>query len=233
MENKNDVQGHTSEVIKSAEPKTNGSTVNTDQVGAFVKEIIQKAINTYSDQQTAIQLVLAGSVSWVIAYAPVLAFWIFLPLVPLMALVSLVASIFYYFSLANIALKAAQKQPVTIADAIKPLSSVVGYVVTYIKIFISALVKLFEPPFVIPGIKYGIGSSLFLYENLDKNTENSKAVEYSLDITKGNILNMFALTVTTIIISIVLGLIPFSIGTIFTAPFSALCVAHTYLKLRK
>lgn len=225
-----------SEIVKSEGSKGSNNQqapkVDSDKVMAFVQEIIRKSINTYSDQKVATTLVIAGLVSWGIALLPIFAGFN-LALLGILVIVSGVLSFLYTFSLANIALKSIQKETVTVNDATKPLSGAIGYLVTYIKIFVNFVVRLFQPPFIVPGFKYAISSGLFLYANLDKGNTNDEALKYSQEITKGNLLNIFGLLICIVVINIVLGILPFAIGSVVAGPFSALCMAHVYLKLKK
>ncbi len=210
----------------------NTKDIDTDSIMSFIKEIFSKSIKTFQDSKTMTPLLLAGLVSWIIVLIPMLGFFS-LSLITLLLTASAIASIIFSFSVANIALKSAKGEVAKMEDATKPLSRIVDYIITYIQILIQFIIRLFQPPFIIPGFKYLIGSALFLMENLDNDTPNDKAVKKSLELTKGNVLNIFCLGIAIALLSIVLGLIPFAIGTIFTTPFGALCLAHVYLKLKK
>lgn len=208
--------------IKSNKIDTN---IDTDSIGKFVGEILKKALTSFQDKKLFVPLLVAGLVSWGLAILPLFM----LILAPL----TIIASIIYGFSLSSIALQASKGNLPTVQDATKTIPKTIEYIIGILKIVLNFIIKLFKPPFIIPGFKYAIGSGLFIYENLENNTPTDKAMEVSRSITKGNILNIFCLGIVIAILNIIAGIIPLAIGTIFLAPFSALCGAHTYLKLKK
>lgn len=209
------------------------SNIDTDSIMNFIKDIFGKSLKTFQDPKLMTPLLMAGLVAWAIEFTPTALAFISLGLGLLLVPVSLVISVIFFFSLANIGLQAAKGNTPNTADATKPLSRIVNYLITYIKIFIQFIVKLFQPPFIIPGFKYAISASLFMLENLENNTPNEQAITKSQDYTKGNLLNLFCLSITITLVTIIGSLIPFSIATIVLAPFSGLVYAHAYLKLKK
>lgn len=199
--------------------------IDTDSIGKFIAEILQKALASFQDKKLLAPLIISGLVSWALVILPNISFFL-LPF-------TLIGAIIYSFSLSNIGLQASKGTVPTINDATKTIPKTLDYIIAMLKIFLNFIIKLFQPPFIIPGFKYAIGSSFFIFENLENNTQIDKAMEVSRSITKGNILSIFCLSITIGIITMILSIIPFALGLIFYIPFSALCGAHTYLKLKK
>lgn len=216
-------------------PIKKDSDIDTDSIIKFIKEICGKALETFKNPKLMGPLLIAGGISWLIAVLPIVVLFTMPPLVLIVAPVTLILGIMYSFSMANITLQASKGVAPTIGDATKPFPRIINYIISYILILIQFIIRLFQPPFILPGFKYAIGSGLFILENLENDTPNEQAIEKSQAITKGNLLNIFCLILSLTVVSVVLTWIPltFSIATILTAPFTGLCVAHTYLKLKK
>jgi len=219
----------------TSSPIKKDSDIDTDSIINFIKEICGKSFETFKQPKLMVPLLIAGGVSWLIALLPILVLLTMPPLVLIVAPVTLVLGIMYSFSMANITLKASKGVTPTIGDATKPFPRIINYIISYILILVQFIIRLFQPPFILPGFKYAIGSGLFILENLENDTPNEQAIEKSQAITKGNLLNIFCLILSLAVVSVILTWIPltFSIATIITTPFTGLCVAHTYLKLKK
>jgi hypothetical protein len=229
----NPIQNQSSTPASTPQNTTNSQNkIDTDSIGNFITEIFNKTIETYKNPKLLTPLVITGVISWAILMLPVFGGFS-LALIGILGLISIILSIIYSFAVVSIALKAAQGIVPTMNDVTKPLSRIPSYIVSYIKILIQFFIGLFKPPFIIPGFKYAIGSSLFVMENLNKETPQDQAIKNSLEMTKGNILNMFCTVIVIAILSMVLGIIPFAIGTIISTPFGAVAAAHIYLKFKK
>ena len=84
--------------------------------------------------------------------------------------------------------------------------------------------------FVIPGIYLIIRYQFYTYYILDKNASAIDSLHMSADMTRGNILNLFLLSIIIVFINI-LGAILLFVGLLFTIPMSMMVYAYLYRKL--
>lgn len=223
---KNTDSPSTKEVQQPSSPIKKGNDVDMDSVVKFISSVFEDAFKTFSNSKLIFPLLLVGLVSWLISFGTLLSAVFIVPL-----LVTIPLNIIYSFSVTSMTLEAATGKTPSINGAMKPVSRSIEYIITFVKILFEFIIRLFKPPYIIPGFKYAIGSWFFMLDNLENDTPNDKAVENSQNIAKGNILNLFFLMLTIVFGNFVLSLIPFV--SIITTPFAGLCVAHAYLKLKK
>lgn len=214
----------------SAPTSNNQNKIDTDSIVNFIQEILKETLNNFGDTKKAVPLIISGLVPvGIMLIGTLLA----IPTIGLSLLVAIVLSVLWSIPMLNISLKVSQNQTVTMNDVTSTFSKIIPTIIQSIKIIIESIVKLFKPPFILPGIKHAIGSSLFLYENLATNKPMKDAAQTSRTITTGYILNIFVLQILLAVASSLISSITLGLGSIFTAPFTTLAIANTYKKLKK
>jgi uncharacterized membrane protein len=83
---------------------------------------------------------------------------------------------------------------------------------------------------IIPGIFFGIRLKYATYLVIDKNLGPLEAIKGSWKITRGNVWNLFFLSILLGLINL-LGLLCLVIGLFITVPLSMLATAFVYRKL--
>lgn len=214
------------------EQKSQNNNVDTDKIGKFVSKHFSNALKTFQNSKLMPALLIAGLVSFGINLLPVLGL-MSLVLLPILLPLTIVLSIIFSFSLMNIALKATKGEVPTIKTATEPLPKIIPLLIGGLQVLIESIVKLFQPPFILPGIKNAIGSSFFVPLHLETPKGVSESVKHSKEVTKGNLLNLFALGFCVAILNFVGGIIPFGIGLIFTSPFGYLVMVDAYREITK
>lgn len=222
----------TNKTTDMVDTKTNNQSgnVDTDKIGKFVSSHFSAAFKKYQNNKLMPALLIAGLVAFAINLLPFIGG---LSLVLILAPVSIVLSIIFSFSLINIALKASKEEVPTVQTALAPLPKIIPLIIGGVQVLIESIVKLFQPPFILPGIKNAIGASFFVPLNLETNKSVNESIKHSKEVTKGNLLNLFVLSIVVAIMNMIGGIIPFGFGLIFTSPFGYLVIVEAYRSITK
>lgn len=148
----------------------------------------------------------------------------------LVTLVSSAVSMILSLGLITIALKVIDGKKPELEDLYKSYPLLVNYFLASVLLGIAIVLGLIF--FIVPGIYLALKYQFTPYLIVDKKMGVMDAIKKSGEMTSGKLMDLFALALVNIGITI-LGALAFGIGLLVSAPVSMLIVAHVYRKLSK